>query len=376
MSHLRFLLLIVILTSISGKKTDRIIYRHEPVFSAAKLDTTFEIIDFKDTIPNDTLFILKNENGLVHSYFRNVLTGVCIDGECRLLDITLYWAATGRYLGFDIPEGEFLSKTEHVPFKKKDYDHLHLLLADPYSGLANYRIDELVPFASDEEVDGVSAATIAGVKDYIVEDAVYTTYTLWHIVHGETKNQVMVHTAKHLDANLLLKVLNSPNNSDLIWGLESIPPGFVWTDTLQNKLFGLVGSSELIVANKAVESITPELLGDEQAQLKLYFQFEQADYFVQRKLLKKLEEAPFLSNIIELKLAEKLPTLNGSMIKSVLDLFAVQQINNEESEVIIAGLLGHENNFIARKAFQFLENHPTDNKKTERLLKKYQSKFN
>jgi hypothetical protein len=376
MAPMRFLLLFVLLTSISGKNPEKISYRHEPAFSAAKLDTSFEIVDFKDTIPNDTLFILKNENGLVHSYFRNVVTGVCIDGECRMLDITVYWAVTGRYLGFDIPAGEFLSKTEHVPFKKKDYDHLHKLLADPYSGLANYRIEELVPFVNEEGVDGVTAATIAGVQDYIVEDAVYTTYTLWHIVHGDTKNQLRAYTAQHLDANLLMKILNSPNNSDLIWGLESIPPGFVWTDTLQNKLFGLIGSSELIVANKAVESILPELLENEQAQLKLYFQFEQADYFVQRKLLKKLEEAPFLSPVIELKLAEKLPSLNGSMIKSVLDLFTVQQINNEKSEAIIAGLLSHENNFIARKAFQFLENHPTDNKKTEKLLRKYESRFN
>ena len=376
MSLMRFLLLLVVFAGLSGKNPDRISYRHTPAFPAEKLETTFELVNFNDTIPNDTLFIRKDENGFPHSYFRNILTGVCIDGECRMLDITLHWTVTGRYLGFDLPDGEFLSKTEHVPFKKKDYDHLHKLLDDPHSGLANYRIEELVPVAEGEEVDGVTSATIAGVQDFIVEDAVYTTYTLWHIVHGDTQRQARLYTAKHLDAGLLMKILASPDNRDLAWALDNIPRGFVWTDALQDRIFELITHNETFIAGKAIESITPELLAKEENQLALFHRFEQANYFTQRRLLKKLEEAPFLSPVVELELAGKLPQLNGSLIKSVLDLFTVQKIKSEKSETIIAGLLEHENSFVARKAFQFLENHPTENKKTEKLLKKYQSKFN
>ena len=83
--------------------------------------------DIKDTIPNDTLLIYfdKNENPV--KYSRKIITGVCIDGECRLVNIELFWNTTGRYLGFKLPKGEFLSKTEHDPFKSADYNRLHEL---------------------------------------------------------------------------------------------------------------------------------------------------------------------------------------------------------------------------------------------------------
>lgn len=291
------------------------------------------------------------------------------------MNITLYWAVTGRYLGFELPEKEFLSKTEHDPFKKRDYEHLHELLADPYSGLANYRIDELAPIQDQNEVDGITGATIAGVKDYIVEDAVYTTYTMWHIVHGATQDKVREYTAQHFDENLLLKILNSPVCSDVIWGLESIPPDFTWTEELQDQLLGLVQDEESIIANKAVECFSPAMLANEQTQLKLFFQYKHAGYFVRRKILQKFEEAPFLAPVVEMQLAAELPELNGSMVKSVLNLFAIHQIRNSESEEIIADLLDHKNQFIARKAFQFLEKNPSDNKKVERCLKKYGNKF-
>lgn len=373
---MRYLLVLFVILSLSGKTPDIVEYFYAPTFEAKNPEISFELVNFNDTIPNDTLFIVKDQRGLIHSYYRDILTGVCIDGECRMLDITLHWSVTGRYLGFQLPQGEFLSKSEHEPFKKKDYERLHELLSDPYSSLANYKIEELVPVVGENEVDGITAATIAGVEDYIVEDAVYSTFTIWHIVYGNTQNAVRNHTRKNLHPDLVLKILDSENHGDVLWGLENLPAEQNWTTDLRAKLFDLVASGEPTISEKAIESIPPAILADGQNQLNLFFYFAESSFFTQLKILRKLEEAPFLAPAIELRLAEKLPELNGSMIKNVLDLFAKHQIKQPESEEIIAGLLDHENQFIARKAFQFLERYPTENKKIERQLKKYESKYN
>ncbi len=375
MNLMKYLFLLFVIFSLSGKNPEAVHYLYSPTFEAKDTEISFELVNFNDTIPNDTLFIVNDQDGLIHSYFRNILTGVCIDGECRLLNITLHWTVTGRYLGFQLPQGEFLSKSEHDPFKKKDYERLHELLADPYSSLANYKIEELVPVVGEDEVDGITGATIAGVKDYIVEDAVYSTYTIWHIVYGNTQNTVENYTRQNLQPDLLVKILDSGHNSDVIWGLENLADELEWTADLQTKLFELIIKEETTIPEKAIESIPPAMLADEQNQLKLFYYFEKSSFFTQRKILSKLEEAPFLASTIEFRLAEKLPELNGSMIKNVLDLFAVHRIKQPESEEIIAGLLDHENQFIARKAFQFLEKHPSDNKKIERQLKKYGNRF-
>jgi len=374
MNQMKYFLFLFVAISLSGKNPDIVQHLYPPTFEIKSPQVFFELVNFNDTIPNDTLFVVKDENGLIHSYYRNILTGVCIDGECRMLDITLHWSVTGRYLGFKLPQGEFLSKSEHEPFKKKDYERLHDLLADPYSSLANYKMEELVPIV--DEVDGVTAATIAGVEDYIVEDAVYSTYTIWHIVYGDTQDTIESYTQKNLTPDLLLEILASSEHRDVVWGLDNLPNELNWTTDLQTKLFELIGSGEPGISDKAIERIPPVVLADEQNQLKLFFHFMESSFFTQRKILSKLEEAPFLTPAIELRLAAELPEMSGSMIKNVLDLFAKHKIQQPKSEEIIAGLLDHENRFIARKAYQFLENYPSDNKKIERQLKKYDTKYN
>ena len=134
----------VLFISISGLiitsfqfKTENIERLSEPSIAKEIHAVVPLIIDFKDTISNDTLVEYLSEEQIPVMYSREFLTGVCIDGKCRMLYIELFWNITGRYLGFKLPEGEFLSKTEHVKFNSNEYDKLNQLLADPNSALAN-----------------------------------------------------------------------------------------------------------------------------------------------------------------------------------------------------------------------------------------------
>jgi len=80
-------------------------------------DTVVGFPSMTDGIP-DTLFQIRSANGYPIAYYKKIFTGVCFDSECRMLDIVLYWNITGRYLGFELPEGEFLSKSDHQAFSE------------------------------------------------------------------------------------------------------------------------------------------------------------------------------------------------------------------------------------------------------------------
>ncbi len=376
MPTMRYLFFFFILIFFSAKSPDWMELRYPATYEAEQINKTFELIEFNDTIGNDSLFVLRNEDGLPHSYARNILTGVCIDGTCRLLNISLYWTVTGRYLGFRLPEGEFLSKTEHEPFQPKDYQQLHQLLADPFSRLANYQIEELVPKTDEEEVDGVTSATITRIKDFVVENAVYTTYTLWHIVHGLTQQQVENYTQQHLSTELLLKILSSSDQYDVQWGLKNITDQTNWTPALLDQLFSLVTSNNLTTAKQAIDAIPVGYLEEEASQLRLFSYFDQTTHFSRLRILNKLKQVAILSPSIEAQLANQLPTLNGSAVKAVLELFSAHQLYSAQNEKIVASLLEHDNRFIARKAFQFLDNQPETNKKLKRQLKKFESRLN
>ena len=140
--------------------------------------------DFDDELLDDTLFQTMSKEGFPLSYHRRLKTSVCFDDKCRLLDVAIYWNITGRYLGFELPEKEYLSKTDHEPFTAGEYERLNALLADEQSPLGNMSYEELVPrpYFTVKGIDGVTSATAKNVLDYIVKGAAYTTYKMWHFI--------------------------------------------------------------------------------------------------------------------------------------------------------------------------------------------------
>ncbi|MEZ4921743.1 MAG: hypothetical protein R2780_01105 [Crocinitomicaceae bacterium] len=157
-----------------------------------------------DTLNNEV--ILQLEDGLPKYFYSNIFTPVCNTGECLPVKINIYWDLTGKYLRFDLAEGEILTKLDHVPFSKEDYDLLHEILADendprriylakqfkgsPIEDNTNQGEDQSMPapqafvFATKYEmVDGITGSTLPHSEGKFVPGALYTTYTLWGLVH-------------------------------------------------------------------------------------------------------------------------------------------------------------------------------------------------
>ena len=336
-----------------------------------------QTIDFNDTIPNDTLLIYFDINKYPVKYSRKIVVGVCIDDECRLVNIELFWNITGRYLGFELPEGEFLSKTEHSPFQPDDYDLLHKLLSDPLSALAHYSIDELVPAtdSSKIDIDAVSSATISAVLDYIVEGAVYTTYTLWHIVYGPTKREIENLTIEKLNSELIIKILDSNNLNDKIWVLNHISTSVEITPELQNKFMEMIAGNDIYLAERSLNALKPEFLTDD-IQIDLINIFNDTGFLLKRLIIQKLKTALRLNIEVTTTLSSQLKEMNGTLVKSTLELFKLHKINSEKVLVQIAELLKNDNRYIAKQAFDYLNGVDNLNKKISKKVKKYYKKMN
>lgn len=334
------------------------------------------IINFKDTIPNDTLLEFVGQNDEPLYYSRKILTGVCINGECRLVQIDLFWNITGRYLGFRMPAGEFLSRTKHKPFSPEDYDRLHELLSDPLSPLAHYSIDELVPpiDSNKTKVDAVSTATIKAVLNYIVKGAVYTTYTLWHIVYGQTEREIENLTAQQLTPELALKLLESKNIDDQVWALNHIPGKVEINGQLLQKIMDFISGNDVYLAERSLNVLQPEILANDSIQQQLANIYSRSEFMQQRLILEKLHDAPALKPVLLQKLSGDLSNANGILVKKMMSLFISKKINDKFITEEVGKLLKNENRYIAKQALIYLESINDIDKKTARSIEKYKKK--
>jgi len=323
----------------------------------------------------DTLYQQRSKEGFPLAYYKKVYTGVCFDGECRMLDIVIYWNITGRYLGFELPEGEFLSKHDHEPFTESEYERLDTLLADLLSPLGMYAYNELAPkpVVEESEVDGISSATSKDILEYVVEGAAFTTYTLRTLIYGEIQAEVERLTKEELSPELILKILDSPDVSDKLWALSQVRDGVEFTPELRAAIFDFIDNENYNLAERAINSINAKELESENLQVLLLEKFYQTGYSLQKLILDKLKEAPVLDERVKTDLAQNLKKWEGSLLSNVLDLYIIQKVFDIETCIMVSELLHNKNNFIAQKALNFLENTGQDYEEIERELDTYRS---
>ena len=150
---------------------------------------------------------LKDAAGLLY-WYRRVETPVCLTGTCKLIDIGVYWTCDGKFFGLEV-YGEHLTKTDHSDFKEADYKKLIEILKNDWSILREYELSDLT---EDPEVDGVSGATKEELAGEAIEQAVYSTHTMWHLIHVGEEVQLIDLTAGILveDKVLLETLIDHP----------------------------------------------------------------------------------------------------------------------------------------------------------------------
>lgn len=353
------LVMAITLLGLTVLKPEDISYFQQRTISLKPHSTEELQIDMGDSIPeNNSLFRVISIEQVPIYYYREIFSAVCFDNECRPLSINLYWNITGRYLGFELLDGEFLSKTDHEPFTAKEYEKLHQILNNESTPLAHLDYNQLIIDPNShglEDIDAISTATPENIAPYVVQGAAYTTYKLWHLIHGVTKNEVQNLTIKEISPELLIRVLKSPDQADKIWALEHIDGYVELIPDLKSKLFELMEGDDYIVAEKALKAINKSEIESYDIQKLLLKALIKGNYNIQILVITKMQDCKTLMDSVKMELVENIGVLNGQVLQKALQVLGKQKLTAEMYHKI-AELLQSENRFISNSVKIFLRN--------------------
>jgi len=307
------------------------------------------------TGPPDTLYQCVSADGKPLSYYRKIVTEVCFDNSCRLLRVNLYWNVTGRYLGFELPPNEFLSKAEHEPFTADEYLRLHGILADSLSPIGSFTYQELLPRRPViGQLDAITGATSKDVMQYVVKGAAFTTYTVWNLIYGETQAEVVKATERLMDGDYLLGILNSQDAWDHHWALDRLNLISEVPDSVKHRVLDLACDDSYNLATHALEAIPSNWCDEPRFQQALWAKFDCVLYALKPALLNKIQLSDHPNETVLLEVARRLPSMNGPVLTAGLECLGEYLSDNRQVFMQVSSLLDHENRFVVNQVKKLL----------------------
>lgn len=281
--------------------------------------------DPEDSLSAREIVELRNDSGLPEWFSRDFQKVVCLTGECRMIHLQLFWDGAGNYLGLQVHEKEPLTKTDHNEFIAADYEKLDRILSDSTSVLKKLKQDELVilPEKTNLSVDARSGATLPSLQEYLVKNAAYTCYTLWHTVYGNTREEIEKLLEKRVDKGYLKTVFDQDDPKLLIWAIKYIGNHPGYNSKYYRQIINQMLSKNENLAQTAMDYFEKERLAQPEIQRDIIQVFNGMTY--QRKML-------FL-----MKLSSVQP-VNDEVVLDLLKLFEAQQLESS--------LLGYVYKFI------------------------------
>lgn len=254
-------------------------------------------------------------------FYRNIFTPVCLTGECKPVYINLYWDLLGNYQRYDFPPGEILTKMDHKPFKEDDYKKLQYILLNQSSIFGELLITDLINPGTEnlaDSADGKTGATPKKLKNEVIEGAVYTCFTLWHLANGPVKEEMRKIMETYNSPALLHRFLQSGNHHYQYWAMEKVldKKGQVQKG-FESDIRGVIGGDNLFAARYALQQTSAAFFAPEATQRWLWKRYLSASYPLQNDILKKLSAVkmtPWLAG----EVAEKLTASNTEQFNLTL----------------------------------------------------------
>ncbi|MCP1381781.1 hypothetical protein [Runella salmonicolor] len=293
-----------------------------------------------------TLQLALDEAGQPLYYFSNLFTPVCLTGECKPVYINFYWDLLGNYTRFDFPKGAVLTRMDHKPFKPEDYEKLQMILANTHSLLKEVSMEDLVGKGTENLADSVDAkagATLKTVKNEVIDGAVYTCYTLWHIAHGKVVTEMQRMTESFRTDALLHRFLTDNNHHYQYWAMERVmnAEGIVAPD-FQSDIQQIIRGKNIFTARFALQKVNAAFFAEKKRQQWLWETYQSAGYPLQLVILKKMATLP-LNNTLTEQAAQQVGKSNQEQGSLLLKALATQPKLSEQTLLTLADELTNEN---------------------------------
>jgi len=239
-------------------------------------------------VKNDSLHLLDG-------YMGHISTPVCEGSKCYTIEINFYWDLIGRFIHFDTLSGKGLTKLDHIPFTSEDYRKLEAILRSPTSMLAVYSKEELVKETRSSAIDGITGATKVELKESVIEGAVYSCHTLWHIAHGPMVDELQSVTQRCFSQDLVQKLVSSEDQGINYFLIDHFSAE-EFARYLPEVLI-TIENGEGYFAKNAIEKMPAGTVNSQEAQRFFAIQFDHFDYYAQVALLQKLEAKSLIPDL-------------------------------------------------------------------------------
>lgn len=323
-----------------------------------------------------TLKLALDDAGRPVYFFRNVFTPVCLTGECKPVYINFYWDLVGNYMRYDLPPNQILTKMDHKEFKPEDYEKLRDILANPNSLLNDVAMEDLVGKGTENLADSVDAkagATLKTVKNEVIDGAVYTCYTLWHLAHGNVVNEIRRITETYQDDQLLHNFLASPNHHYQYWAMDRVvdAQGTIW-DGFTPDILTIIQGKNVFTARYALQRIANPFFLSDARQNWLWETYQKASYPLQIAILKRLTTIPFRPVLTE-AMAQELPKANQEQVRMLMKLLAAQPNLSDKTQQLLARQLTNSNQEYTTAIYQLLKGLHSKNQEVLAQLKTFET---
>ena len=317
--------------------------------------------------------VARNDPGGSPAGYRlTVHLNVCTEGLCRMANVTLYWDALGHYERLDCPAHTPLTRRQHDPFTDEDYLKLDRILGNRESILGRLAYTALVeekphPDEQAASLDGWSGATPQTVADSVVEGAAFTTWALWHWVNGEIVPHLRDSTVERATPEFVRRLLRSEQPRQVGFALRHLLEPHQGNERLVDDVFhAMENTRQLAYVALALDFVIGAVNDERRLDDRLIASFRRLDDSTSRPLLEYFASrtAPPVKTLEGLSAAlGELPYFQVHRILLLLE----KQEGSATVEANVARLLDHENFFIARRAYEHLRKHASDDLTLQRL---------
>jgi hypothetical protein len=325
-----------------------------------------------------SLTAYSDEQGFPSGYSMELINEVCLDGVCKLVEVTMYWDAIGYYQSLEYPEGKPLTKVEHEPFVPADYEKLDSILKDRDSILDDHELGFLASEKDDksqegedddeyQDVDGVSKATPGAVKEAVVKDAAWTTWVLWKYANTELVTIMQDITKSRISPKFLKHLLDSNNWQKIEFVLnhllEQKPVAPQYIDKVA-EVMPTAGIDHIELAIEYLQQASPD---QSVCYQKLIGALGKLDEYGAAMVIELLQSDDQLEDKIIEEFASSLVSQQYYPIHLGLRLIESREFFSKSIETDIVKLLHNQDFFIARRASDFLSNQQLSASAKEKL---------
>lgn len=306
-------------------------------------------VDMEDTLSAREIIELRNEKGLTVWFGREIQKVVCLTGVCRMIHLWLFWDCAGNYLGLRLLEKEPLTKTDHNEFRVEDYRKLDMILSDSTSVLKKLKQEELIilPEKKSGLTDASSGATQPFLQDYLVKNAAFTCYCLWHTIYGNTLTEINRIIEQRIDAaylQLLFDQTDARYNIQAI-GVVRKHPAY---SGLYPRVIDKIKSKDENLSWRALSFFDKNRLESGKIQKEIVLVFDEMAPQRQSEFIWKLSEVAKVNNDVILVLLQKFEEqqISTSLIGYVYRLIKTDNMANPAITAKLKSFLTHENFYV------------------------------